>query len=99
VSQWEIHTSEGGGAKTAKEEAGKNKCDEEKERKILHPAYLFSTTSSLVMLALPSLCLLLTHPQRNLLSTSVNLNVADSSTLKMKAGHFCRALVNFYQTT
>jgi len=58
----EERTSEGGGAKTAKEKAGKNKCDEEeKERKILRPAYLFSTTSSLAMLPLSSLCLPLTH--------------------------------------
>jgi len=63
VGQWEIRTSEDGGAKTAKEKAGKNKCDEqEKERKTLYPAYLFSTTSSLAMLALPSFCLpCLTH--------------------------------------
>jgi len=82
VSQWELRTSDGDGDKTAKEKAGKNKRDEkEKERKILYPAYLFSTTSSLAMLALPALCLPLTRPQRHFLSTSVNLTAADSSTL------------------
>jgi hypothetical protein len=82
VSQWEIRISEGGWAKTAKEKAGKNKCDEEeKERKILCPAYFFSTTSSLAMLALPALCLPLNPAQRHVLSTSVNLIVAESSIL------------------
>jgi hypothetical protein len=74
VSRWEVRTSEGGGTNTAKEKAGKNKCDEkEKERKILYPTYLFSTTSSFAMLALSALFLPLTHPERHVFSTSVNL--------------------------
>jgi hypothetical protein len=42
------------------------------------------------------LSLLLTHPQRHVLSNSVNLTVADSSTVMMDTGDSCRTLVNRY---
>jgi hypothetical protein len=78
------------GSDEEENEAGKNKCDEE-ENIISSILILYNLFLGHVDSALPF------SPTDS--PASVNLTVADSSTVMLEAGHSCRTVVNLHQAT